>query len=105
MATWFHHILRLRLEATDRQRQTILEQVTVLLARYPRIQDDSIRIRLLRGDASLVEVEILAYLFARNPNHFREMQDDLQFRVLQIVQRVAVRRYLSERFRAGVPEE
>ena len=92
MPTWFHHVLRLRRETTAAQRQTILEQVTILLARYPRVEDDSIRVRFLRLNTANLGIEILAYLFARNSNHYRDMHQDLQLQVTTLLQRVGVRR-------------
>jgi MscS family membrane protein len=45
-----------------------------------------VRVRFVRLGASSLDVEIFAYLLARDWNHFLEIQEDLLLRVMEIIQ-------------------
>jgi len=84
---WFHHILGVRYETTAAQMRLILEKLTQLLAHYPRVEDTSIRVRFLRLGTSSLDIEIFAYLLARDYNHFLEMQEELLLGSMDAVQK------------------
>ena len=83
---WFHPVVGLRYETTPIQMRSITAEVHKLLTTHPRIDPPSVRVRFIRLAASSLDVEIFAYLFASDWNHFLEMQEDLLLRVMEIIQ-------------------
>ena len=53
----------------------------------PRSIRESVRVRLLRLGASSLDVDVFAYLIARDWSHFLEIQEQLLFSVTEIVSR------------------
>ena len=85
---WFHPMVGLRYETTPRQMRSITAEVHKLLAAQPSLDSSSVRVRFIRLAASSLDVEIFAYLFARDWNHFLEVQEDLLLRVIEIIEQV-----------------
>jgi MscS family membrane protein len=83
---WFHPNLGLRWETTASQMRSVLEALNNLLAQQPNIERDSIRVRFLRFGTSSLDVEVLAYFFARDWGHFLEIQQELLLQIMEIVQ-------------------
>jgi MscS family membrane protein len=83
---WFHPNLSLRWETTASQMRSVLEALNNLLAEQPNIERDSIRVRFLRFGTSSLDVEVVAYFFARDWGHFLEMQQQLLLQIMEIVQ-------------------
>jgi MscS family membrane protein len=101
---WFHYRLGLHYQTTAAQVRSVLEQLNSLLAHYPRVEDDSIRVRFLHLGASSAAFEILVYLFARNATHFGEMQKDLVVRISDVIQQVGIHvAFPSQRLQAVRP--
>jgi MscS family membrane protein len=63
-----------------------LDGIRQLLARHFAVDDESVRVRFLRLGAFSLDVEVFAYLFARDWPHFLEIQEELLFGVTEIVQ-------------------
>ena len=82
---WFHPILGLRYETTSRQLEAVLDGLRLLLETHPAIDRESIRVRFLRLGAFSLDVEVFAYLHAPDWSRFLEMQEQLLFRVTEIV--------------------
>jgi MscS family membrane protein len=83
---WFHPNLSLRWETTASQMRSILEALNSLLAQQPHVERDSIRVRFLRFGTSSLDVEVLAYFFARDWAHFLDIQQELLLQIMEIVQ-------------------
>jgi MscS family membrane protein len=83
---WFHPIVGLRYETTPHQMRSVTAEVHNLLTAHPSLDSSSVRVRFIRLGASSLDVEIFAYLFARDWNHFLEIQEDLLLRVMEIIQ-------------------
>jgi MscS family membrane protein len=84
---WFHPIVALRYETTPDQLQSVLDGIRRVLREHPSVDTDSVRVRLLRLGALSLDVEVFAYLYARDWSHFLEMQERLLFDVTEIVSR------------------
>jgi len=67
--------------------QTILDGIRDLLIRHPAVEPHSTRVRFLRLGTFSLDIEAVAYLQARDWNHFLEMQERLLFDVTEIVNR------------------
>ena len=82
---WFHHSLGLRYETTASQLDSVVKAVRVLLRHHPVVEGDSVRVRFLRFGTSSLDVDVVAYVLARDWNHFLEVQEDLLLQVMDAV--------------------
>ena len=83
---WFHPVVGVRYETTPRQLRTVVDGIRRLLDEHPSIDHQSVRVRFHRLGESSLDVDVFAYVFARDWNHFLEIQEGLLFRVTEIVE-------------------
>ena len=79
---WFHHLIGLRYETTLTQMKSVLESIRELLLENSSVERDSVRARFLAFSANALDVELFAYLYARDWNHFLELQEGLLFSII-----------------------
>jgi MscS family membrane protein len=84
---WFHPEVRLRYDTTQAQLYAVLEGVRQLLGEHPSVDRASIRVRFIRLGAFSFDVDVFAYLTARDWSHFLELQEALLFGVTDAVER------------------
>ncbi len=82
---WFHPIVGLRYETTPEQLREVVGGIQRLLSDHPLVDRESARVRFFRLGPSSLDVEIFAYLFARDWGHFLEIQEKLLFNVIEVV--------------------
>jgi MscS family membrane protein len=82
---WFHPIFGLRYETTPEQLEAILSNLRALLAGRKDVDPETLRVRFVRINVYSLDVEIFAYLHARDWDHFLELQEQLLFAVMEIV--------------------
>jgi MscS family membrane protein len=82
---WFHHIVGLLYETTPEQMRSIIAGVRNLLAQDSRVEADTVRVRFLRLGVFSLDVDIFAYLLARDWNDFLQIQEDLLLRIMDTV--------------------
>ena len=82
---WFHPIMGLRYETTPVQLRSVITDIRKLLTEHSSIVSSSVRVRFLRLSAFALEVEICAYVIARDWDSFISIQEELLFNVLNIV--------------------
>ena len=63
-----------------------LVTITNLLMEQPSVDSTSVRVRLLRLGAFSLDVDVFAYVSARDWNHFLEIQEELLLRIMETVQ-------------------
>ena len=83
---WFHPVLGLRYETNAAQIRAVVNGLRKLLAEHPRVDSSSVRVRFLRFGTSSLDLDIFAYLFAHDWNHFLEIQEELLLNAMEIVQ-------------------
>jgi MscS family membrane protein len=83
---WFHHIVSLRRETTAAQMRSVVDGVRDLIACDARVDADSIRVRFFRLGSFSLDVELFAYVFAPDLDHFFAIQQELLLRVMDIVE-------------------
>jgi MscS family membrane protein len=83
---WFHPILALRYETTSPQMLTVLEGIRSLLEESRHLDPASVRVRFLRFGPSSLDIEIFAYVLARDWNQFLEIQERLLLGILECVE-------------------
>jgi MscS family membrane protein len=84
---WFHPIVGLRYETTPEQLRRVVDDIRHLLTDHPLADTQSVRVRFFRLGAFSLDVEVFAYLQARDWSHFLEIQEQLLFAVTEIVSR------------------
>jgi MscS family membrane protein len=70
--------------------QAVLDGVRSLLHEDPRVNADSVRVRFLRFGVSSLEVEVFAYIAARDSNEFLEIQEALLLRTMVCIEAAGV---------------
>jgi len=83
---WFHPILALRYGTTSPQMCTVLESLRSLLKESRYLETASVRVRFLRFGPTSFDVEIFAYVLARDWSQFLEVQENLLLRIVDCVE-------------------
>ena len=83
---WFHPILNLRYETGTDQMRYVLQELRALLARHPKVDSDSARVRLIGLAAYSLDVEIFAYVSAWDYASYLEIQEELLLSCMEIVE-------------------
>ena len=83
---WFRHVLGVRYETTAEQMRSIIDSTTRLLAKHARVETGSERVRFIAFGESSLQVEMIAYIFARDWGHFLELQGELLLQIMEIVE-------------------
>jgi MscS family membrane protein len=83
---WFHPVVGLRYETNSVQLRSVVKNIRSLLAEHSQVELDSVRVRFLRMAACSLDVDVFAYVFARDWNEFLEIQEELLLSVIDIVQ-------------------
>jgi MscS family membrane protein len=84
---WFHPVVGLRYETTSQQMRAVVDGIRRLLDEHSSVEHESVRVRFLRLGAFSLDVDVFAYVFARDWNHFLEIQEQLLFAVTGIVEK------------------
>ena len=84
---WLHHVVGLVYETTPAQLHEVVDGIRDLLTNHPLVDPPSVRVRFIRLGAFSLDVDVFAYLLARDWNHFLEIQEQLLFGITDIVSR------------------
>jgi MscS family membrane protein len=84
---WFHHFVGLEYDTTSEQMRAVIDSVRDLLIRQPGVDLDSVRVRFLRLGAFSLDIELFAYVYARDWSAYLEIQEKLLIHVMAIVER------------------
>ena len=84
---WFHPAVGLVYETRPEQIREVVDGIRRMLLEHPLIDLPSVRVRFFRLGASSLDVDVSAYLEARDWNHFLEIQEQLLFGITEIVSR------------------
>jgi MscS family membrane protein len=87
---WFNPILSLRYGTTSPQMHAVLDSIRSMLEESRHVEPDSLRVRFLRFGVSSLDVEIFAYIPARDWNHFLEIQEALLLRIMECAESAGV---------------
>jgi MscS family membrane protein len=83
----FHPVIGLRYQTTPAQLHSFMAGVRGLLNEHAHVDPTSMRVRFVRFGAYSLDVDILAYVFARDGDNFLEIQEKLLFGIIDIVQK------------------
>jgi len=87
---WFRHVIGVELETSQAALDSILAQIRNLLERDTRVVALSSRVRFLRFIESGLEIEVFAYITARDWGQFLEIQEDLLIKIRQLSASIGV---------------
>jgi MscS family membrane protein len=82
---WLRHLVGLGFDTSPSALNQVLADVRFLLNHDGRVLPSSTRVLLLRFGPSSLELEIFAYVFAREWNHFLEIQEELLMQIRRII--------------------
>ena len=83
---WFHPVIPLRYETTRPQLNSVLTGIRELLLQQCNIDPASVRVRLIRCGTFSLDLDVFAYISARDWNSFLELQEGLLFNIIGIIQ-------------------
>jgi MscS family membrane protein len=83
---WFHHFVGLRYQTSSGQMRTVIDGIDSLLTKHSNVDRPSVRARFLRLGAFSLDIEIFAYVFARDWESFLAIQQELLLRIMEIVE-------------------
>jgi MscS family membrane protein len=83
----FHPVVGLRYETTPVQLRSFTAGVHTLLSGHDNVDPASVRVRFVRFGTSSVDVDIFAYVSAHDGNNFLEIQEELLYGIMDIVQK------------------
>jgi MscS family membrane protein len=83
---WLHPILTLRQSTTATQMHAVLESIRSILEENRSVETNSIRVRFLRFGSYSFDVEVYAYVRARDWNQFLELQEGLFLGIMKCIE-------------------
>jgi MscS family membrane protein len=83
---WFHPLIGLRYGTSAEQLSAVIGRVHQLLSTDSRLDQESVRARFSGFGSSSLDVDIFAYVYARDWNHFLEIQEGLLLDIMSIVE-------------------
>jgi len=81
----FEHNIGLKYETTPDQLRFILVKIRELLYSHPCVDPEVVRARLNRFASSSLNITVFAYIYAEGMEEFLEVQEDLMFRIMDII--------------------
>jgi MscS family membrane protein len=88
---WFHPVVGLVYETTSDQLRAVVVGIRQMLDDHPSVAPESVRVRFIHLGSFSLDVDVFAYVFARDWNHFLEIQEQLLFAVTDIVDRAGTK--------------
>jgi MscS family membrane protein len=83
---WLRHLIAIRYETSSLTAHQVMDRIGKMLQQHPRVMPVTARVRFIRFAESSLECEVVAYITARDWNHFLEIQEDLLFQIRQIIE-------------------
>lgn len=82
----FRQVVRLRYDLSPDHVRYILGQLREVLARHPKVEHASARVRLLKLGENAIEVEIYAYILTREYREFLVVQEELILQAMDVLE-------------------
>jgi MscS family membrane protein len=82
----FRQVVRLRYDLAPDHVRYVLEQLRGVLARHPKVDEASARVRLLKLGENAIEVEIYAYILTREYREFLAVQEELILQAMDVLE-------------------
>jgi len=103
---WLHPILALSYGTASGQMYTVLDGIRSLLEESQDVEPDSVRVRFLRFGLSSLDVEVFAYVLARDWSQFLEIQEKLFLCIMECIESAGLQLALPSQtiFMGGAPQ-
>lgn len=82
---WLHQMIGLGYQTASTNLDSALSDARTLLERDPRVLSATARVRLIRLAESNLELEVFAYVSAKDWNHFLAIQEDLLMKIRAVI--------------------
>jgi MscS family membrane protein len=82
---WFRHMIGLRYETSADQLRYVLAEVRKTLYEHSKVESEDARIRFVGFGSSSLDLEVFAYIKADGMPEFLGIQEDLLFRIMDIL--------------------
>jgi MscS family membrane protein len=82
----FKTTLGLRLDSKADHLRFILSEIRKLLYSHPKVETQTVRVRLIDAAGTALSVEVLLYVLTRDFNEFAAVREDLLLRMLDILE-------------------
>lgn len=82
----FKTVLGLHLETPSDQVRYVLSEIRAVLARNPKVENNTVRVRLIELTSSSINLELVCYILTRDFNEFAEAREDLLLRIMSFVE-------------------
>ena len=83
---WFHPVVGLRYGTTSDQLRAVVDGIRRLLVEHHSVDRESVRVRFHRLGGFSLDVDVFAYILARDWDHFLEIQEQLLFSITSIIE-------------------
>ena len=83
---WFHPILNLRYETSPDQMRHVLNALRAMLTEHPKVDDATMRVRLVALGAHSLDIEVFAYVMVWDFVGFLEVQEELLLKCMEVVE-------------------
>jgi MscS family membrane protein len=84
---WYHPTIGLRYETTPEQLRYVLVEIRRLLYSHPKVHPDPARVRFTGFGAYSLNLDVFAYVNATDYGEYLEIAEDLNLRIIEIVER------------------
>ncbi|MCF8478664.1 MAG: mechanosensitive ion channel family protein [Pseudolabrys sp.] len=83
---WFHPVLNLRYETSPDQMRHVLQSLRAMLTEHPKVDNATMRVRLISLGAHSLDIEVFAYVIAWDFVGFLEIQEELLLKCMEVVE-------------------
>jgi MscS family membrane protein len=87
---WFHPLLSLRYDTTPDQLRSVMPGIRNLMNEHSNVDSLSVRVRFVRFGTSSLDLDIVAYVSARDWDEFLQIQEALLLGIMDIVHKAGV---------------
>ncbi len=82
--------LGLRYDSTPQAMRKVVSDLREMLLAHPKVHNDPARVRFTNFGASSLDIDIFAFIDARDPNDYWQIVEELNFNVLDIVEKAGL---------------
>jgi MscS family membrane protein len=82
----FRQVVRLRYDLSPDHVRYVMQQLRDVLARHPKVEDASARVRLLNLGENAIEVQIYGYVLTREYREFLAVQEELILQAMDVLE-------------------
>jgi MscS family membrane protein len=82
----FKAVLGLHTDSTQNHVRSVLSEIRHALSDHPRIETNTIRVRLIELTSSAINIELVSYVLTRNFDEFAEVREELLLQIMNLVE-------------------